>query len=233
MDRQLVKSKMRTERSFPNPDGYRIVLNACDKNGKGGKTWVTKDDVDYLLKTSTPFNDFIRKKLLVIKSGENSVREENAEEKEQRLSLIEKARAMAQRVMPDKKPDSELANTSSELEDFTKSLKTESEKELSLFGDALRNASVEQEKINAESIGNAINAALKQFATDIDQLTKDKTTAALNQFAVDIDQLNKSKMIAALKQLTTDVDKMLKNRLSAFEKVIKAAVEDAKKQIKS
>ncbi len=217
MERQLVASTMRADRSFPVKSGYRVVFNGNDKK-TNGETWVAKDDLDYLIETSSVFKDFIKRKMLVIKTGENNIRDENKQEEKQRLSLIDQALAMAKRVMPNKKPDSELKDNVAEVEGVINSLKTESKKELSLFKDALRRESQEWEEERTAEFTTSIEQKMKDSleSVQIEQKMKD----ALESVQKDMDTAAANKMKDALESVQKDMDTAAANKLKDLDTAV-------------
>ena len=55
IERQLIKSEVRADRSFFGKNGVRIMIQGCGKDGEGGENWIEKEEVDYLLEKSKAF----------------------------------------------------------------------------------------------------------------------------------------------------------------------------------
>jgi len=234
MEKQLqrVKSKFKADKTFISKDGYRLAIEP-------GENWIGKEEIAHLLNTSDGFKYFVNNKQIIIKTDENSIRAETGKEKKLRLSLKEKGQAILKKIK-NQKPEAPAASpdTSADLKSFSESLKAESEKELSLFADAVRGKSVKLEeeflKKSTETIddsatkiqfeyleefGKSADSSLKQFKADIETAA----TTALNNFGVKLEELVVAKF--------ENFDKRFAGQLKSFDKKIKTAIAKAEKKM--
>lgn len=215
MNKQLLFSKESAEKTFGGLYNNIVIIEP-------GKNWIDEEQLTHLQKKSEGFQHFVKHKFFLLKTGENAVREETSKEKKHRLTLMERGKQIINKIKftgndnfgasPDTQPD---------LEDFTKSLKIEAEKERSLFADFLRAVSVDIEKEVIEKIQKAASdcegatvESMKTVITDAGNTDiKDMKTAITGAGNTELELFKKS------------FDEIVKVRLEAFESILTKMIE--------
>ena len=227
--RQLVKSKEKSDKGFQGAHGYKVEI-------KPGDNWILVSDLKHLKEQSDGFQHFLNRKRFVIKDDENSVRAETKEEKSLRLKLMEGAKSLVSKIRQKESEGSPQAPAD---------LKKETESELSMFKDSLREESVKAEEEFIETLKKAADKA----ANDIDGLIKQNLEKAESEFVetinkivseqleikFDVDKFDKQlsvKATAALEQFATGVDKLLDGKFKTFETKLKSSAAKAAKAAK-
>lgn len=199
MKRQQITSKEKSDKGF-SVNGVKVVIEP------GNNNWITIDQLKHLTEHSSGFNHFLKRDKFIVETSENAVREETENEKKFRLSLLDRAKSLVNRMKPQAKADDQQPlDTKADLEAFQKSLKTESATELDLFKDALRASSTETEKEFAESIDKLVLTAETEFTQFIkDSVAKSRKVQdkSIDDFSKTLDELRVQKLKIFKQQLT-------------------------------
>lgn len=211
-----------------NPKGFHAVNGELTL--EPGENFIPEEDLQYLMANSPGFNIFVKDKALVVRDEK---RDETEDEKIERLSFKEKAKAFFQKVNPQKLNHAVIPQIP--------------EQDI----EALSSGIVEEFK---QQVSDAGNEQLKTFQEKSTQLAEQTTAAIQGQVLADLEknlpdlkeqfkeglkglhaeELEAFKTAIGLEklQLAEDIDELIKEKLEAFGKSLADAHGKAEKEFK-
>ena len=218
MERHLVTNNLQSAREFSGLNRLRVELLP-------GSNWLTEEELKFLENNSGGFQHFLKLKDFVI---EDQVRDETPKEKTLRLKIMEKGKALLNKMKPQGKDDTSPAlDTEKELETFKSALQSSADAIFETFAKSLteeKSASLEAHLKEFTESMNEIVERYKLMLTQSLEAYEKKLRSAEDSSYQKYDVEMKAVTTPFFETLSKNLDKIIKSKAKSFGKQLDTIV---------